>query len=187
MGVCVVMGIDLKPQYPASSYLFQCLASPGGDPVAAKVAAVSLITSSNGLEEISRALCNLSTALEDVSATKAAQLLRPLQDLQKGIFPVTHGPGTRRYGKFDELMEAKNSSWYIADQSNLRDSFLGVLPLLALPVEDLASIRELLKVLRLDDRVLSKLAEKGVQARGRVSNHQPYTALLQERAPFIKA
>jgi hypothetical protein len=36
---------------------------------------------------------DISTALKDVDASKAAQLLRPLHD--KPLFPVTNGPGNR--------------------------------------------------------------------------------------------
>lgn len=181
------MGINLKPEYPGSSYLFRCLASPGGDPVAAKVAAAARITSSNKLEDISRCLRDLSTALKEVSATKGAQLLRPLRDKQKKIFPIIHGPGSRKCGKFDELMGLETANWYVADMPNLRDSFVGILPLLALSVEDVVSIRGLLTVLRLDDRILSKLAVKNTQPRGRVTTHRSYMAWLRGRAPFIKA
>ena len=187
MGVCIAMGIDLKSEYPASSYLFQCLGAPGGDPVAAKVAAASRITSSSKLEDISRCLCDLSAALTNISATKASQLLKTLQNKQTAIFPITYGARETKYGQFDKLVGSKTKDWYIADLPDLRNSFIGVLPLLALSVEDISSIQELLAVLRLDDRILSKLTVKHAHPRGRVATHQPYMSLLNERMPFIKA
>lgn len=185
IGKCIVMGVDVKSEYPTSSYLFRCLESPAGDPVAAKVAITCQIDCSTKLKVISGFICDLSTALKDVNTTKAAQLLRPLQN--RRIFPIIDRPGTGKYDGFDQLMDSKDTSWYIADQPNVRGSFLGKLPLLALPVEHVSSIRELLSVLRLDDRILSKLARPSTQPRGRVITHWSYMALLRERAPFLKA
>jgi hypothetical protein len=184
MSECISMRIDIKSEYPSSSYLFQCLASPAGDPIAAKVAAASFINSSTKLEVISRFFCELTAALKDVNATKGAQLLRPLHN--KPIFPITNGLGNSIYDQFDELLNLENTSWFIADTPGVRNSFLGKRPLLALPVEDVASLECLLGVLRLEGRILSRITTSRTYPKGRVTTHWAYTALLREKAPFIK-
>ncbi|KAI3318140.1 hypothetical protein HD806DRAFT_549483 [Xylariaceae sp. AK1471] len=184
MNECISMRIDIKSEYPNSSYLFQCLASPAGDPIAAKVAAASFINSSTKLEVISRFFYDLTATIEDVNTTKASQLLRPLHN--KPIFPITDGLGKSKYDQFDQLLDLKNSSWFIADQPDLRDSFLNKLPLLALRVEDVASMRCLLCVLRLEGRILSQLTTSRTCPKGRVTTHWAYTACLRGKAPFIK-
>jgi hypothetical protein len=112
-------------------------------------------------------------------------LLRPLHSM--AIFPVTDGLGDSKYDRFDQLLSLKSPSWYIADQSGVRASFLGTLPLLALPVKDIASLMGLMGVLRLEDRILSRLARNRTQPTGRVTTHWSYTAALREKAPFIRA
>jgi hypothetical protein len=179
---CISRDITIESEYPSSSYLFRCLISPRGDPVGPIVATATLITSSTRLEDISRLFRDVSTALKDISTSQAAQLLRPLQD--KSIFPITNNLGKRGY---DKLLDVHNTSWYIADQPLIRESFLGKLPLLALPIEDLSALDNLLRVLRLDGRMLSKLATSLTQSRGRVTTHWARTGSLREKSPFINA
>ncbi|KAF2812279.1 uncharacterized protein BDZ99DRAFT_518138 [Mytilinidion resinicola] len=182
MKECISRDITIESKYPTSSYLFRCLISPGGDPIAPIVATATLITSSTKLDDISRLFRDISTALKDVNTSKAAQLLRPLQSKQ--IFPITNGPGKSKY---DNLLDLYNTSWFIADKPLIRESFHGKIPLLALPIEDLPALQDLFRVLRLDGRMLSKLATNRTQAKGRHSTHWAYTASLREKAPFIKA
>lgn len=153
MKECLLREITIKSEYPSSSYLFRCLRSPSGDPIASIVATATLITSSSKLEDISRLFRDIGTALKDVNTSKAAQLLRPLQ--KRSVFPITNGPGSRRY---DNLLDAHNTSWFIADRPVMRESFHGKLPLLAVPLEDLPALDNLFRVLRLDGRMLSTLA-----------------------------
>ena len=182
MKECISRDIVIESDYPSSTYLFRCLLSPGGDPIAPIVAAATLITSSSKLEDISRLFRDVSRALKDVNANKAAQLLRPLQN--GSIFPITNGDGKRSY---DDLLGVHNTSWFIADRPSIRKSFHGKLPLLALPIEDLAALEDLFRVLRLDSRILSKLTASRTQPKGRVITHWAYTASLRAKSPFIKA
>ena len=176
------MDITIESEYPSSSYLFRCLRSPSGDPIAPIVATASLISSSSKLEDISRLFRDISTALKDVNTSEAAQLLRPLQN--KSLFPITNGLGKRRY---DDLLDVRNTSWFIADRPLIRESFHGKLPLLALSIEDLPALEDLFRVLRLDVRMLSKLATSRPHPKGRVTTHWAYTASLREKGPFIIA
>ena len=114
------------------------------------VAAVNLITSSNKLNDISRLFRNIRTALKDVNFSKAAQLLRPLQN--KSVFPITNG--FKKHG-YDKLLDVQNTSWFIADRPLIRESFYGKIPLLALSIEDLTALQDLIRVFTLEDRLLS--------------------------------
>ena len=185
MNECKLRGIDTKSLHSRSSYLFGCLESAGGDPVTVAVRAASSISISTGLETITRLFCDLSVALKDVNVTTAAQLLRPLQD--KAIFPVLHPSRGRSGDKYDSLAVLNDSSWFIADQPRIRESFLSKLPLLALLVRDVSRLQDLLRVLRLEDRMLSKLALSRTQSKGQVERNWGYTATLLKRVPFIQA
>jgi hypothetical protein len=182
MKECISRNITIESDYPTNSYLFRCLISPHGDPIALIIATAALISSSTKLEDISRLFRDVSTALKDVNTSKAAQLLRPLRD--KPVFPITNGLAERGY---DKLLDLHNTSWYIADRPLMRESFLGQLPLLALPIEDLSALEDLFRALRLDGRILSKLATSRTQQRGRTQTHLTYTSSLRKKSPFIKA
>lgn len=146
------------------------------------VATASFITSSTKLEDISRLFRNINKELKDVNASKAAQLLKPLQD--KSIFPITNGPGTNGY---DSLLDIHNTTWFIADQPLLRESFHGKTPLLALPIEDISELEDMFRVLRLDDRFLSRRTTNRTQGKGRIAMHWAYTSSLRRKSPFITA
>ena len=179
---CLAKRLAVESQYPSSSYLFRCLSSPSGDPIASIVASATLITTSSRLEDISRLFSAINKALKDVNASQAAELLRPLHRLS--IFPVTDGLGDCAY---DRLASMYDDSWFIADRPLLRKSFHGKVPLLALSVEDLATSKDMLHVLRLDDRLMSKSATIQAHPVGRVTTHWALSASLRAKSPFIKA
>ncbi|PMD47662.1 hypothetical protein L207DRAFT_415975, partial [Hyaloscypha variabilis F] len=182
MDECISNEVSIESDYPTSSYLFRCLLSPSGDPIAPLVAAATLVTSSSRLEDISRHFRNISKALKDVNASKAAQLLRPLQ--HRSIFPIINYGGKRSY---DDLTGLHDTSWFIADRPSIRESLRGKIPLLALPIEDLPALEDLFHVLRLKNRLLSKITTIRTNPKGRVTTHWSYTASLRAKAPFIKA
>ena len=182
MRECLSRDITIESEYPNSSYLFRSLRSPSGDPIAPIIATATLITSSSKLEDISRLFRAISTALSDVNTNKAAQLLRPLQS--KSVFPVRNGLGKREY---NNLVDLHDTSWFIADRPLLQESFHGKVPLLAVPIEDLHALKDLFRVLRLDGRMLSKLATSQTHPQGLVTTHWAYTASLRAKSPFIKA
>ena len=182
MGECVSKDISIESDYPISTYLFRCLLSPIGDPIAPIVASATLITSTSKLKDISRLFRKISKALKDVNASKAAQLLRPLQN--RWIFPVTTSRGKHGY---DDLLSVQDASWFIADRISIRESFHGKIPLLALPIEDLAALTNFFRVLRLDTRFLSKLVTTQTHPKGQVTTHWAYTASFRAKSPFLKA
>ena len=178
------MGTKPQTEYPTISYLFKRLISPGGDPIAAKMAAVCLINPSTSLEAITGLLRDLNTLLEDISHTQTAQLLKPLH--KKRIFPIL-GNASQRQGEFDWLSDGQDTSWLIADQRELKESFLGRIPLLAFRPEEIHALKHIISALGLECQFLSKRVRSRTHPRGRVALHAASTALLAARAPFIKA
>lgn len=179
---CLAQNITIEYEYPSSSYLFRCLSSPSGDPIAALVATTAFITSSSKLEDISSLFRNISKALKDVTSSQAAQLLRPLQ--KSTIFPIILDSEDREY---DRLSSMDDVSWFIADHPLIRKSFRRKLPLLALSNGDIAASKDLLRVLRLDDRLLSKLAKSHTHPVGRLKTHWAWTSSLRAKRPFLRA
>jgi hypothetical protein len=174
--------INIESQYPGSSYLFRCLLSPSGDPIAGLVHTITLINSSSKLEDISRLFQDISNSLKDVNASKAAHLLRPLRS--RSIFPVSTTAEGREY---NSLLDLHNADWFIADQPLIRTSFHGKLPLLALPVADLAAMENLFRILRLEGRKLSKIVTSQTVAKGQIKAHWAYTKALRSKTLFIEA
>jgi hypothetical protein len=182
MEECISKDIDIELEYPGSAYLFRSLIDPRGDAIAALVARATLITSSTKLEDISRLFKDVSTALKDINISKIALLLKPLQ--HKRIFPITNGVDDETY---EDLQDVHNNTWYIADQSDLRESFYGKLPLLAFTTEDIAAMEDMFRVLRLDSRRLSKRTQCRTIPKGRVTVHWPYTESLRDKCGFLTA
>jgi hypothetical protein len=179
---CLACNIAIEDEYPSCSYLFRCLSSPSGDPIASLVASTALISSTSKLEDISRLFRNINKALRDVTSSQAAQLLRPLQN--RTVIPVVKHIGTCT---FDYLSSINDATWYIADRPLIRESFKYRLPLLALSAGDVAALDDLLRVLRLENRLLSKLATCQSRPVGRVKTHWAWTSSLQSKRPFFRA
>lgn len=146
------------------------------------LATAKFITSSSKLDDIIRFFRDISKALKDINASQAAELLRPLRNLS--AFPISDGPGQ---STFDRLLGLNDRSWFVADRPLLRRSFHGKIPLLAFPDEILALLDDVLRVLRLDDRFLSKLTKSQTRPGGRPTIHWGWTKSLREKAPFIQA
>jgi hypothetical protein len=179
---CLTQNIAIEDEYPSSSYLFRCLRSPSGDPIASLVARAALISSSSKLEDMSCLFGNISKALKNVTSSQAAQLLRPLH--RATVFPVVNNPGDHIY---DRLSGMWDPSWFIADRPLIRKSFYGKLPLLALSTRDIAASEDLFRVLRLDNRLLSKLVTDRTRPVGRVKTHWALTSSLRAKRPFLRA
>ncbi|GAB1312753.1 hypothetical protein MFIFM68171_02963 [Madurella fahalii] len=179
---CVSRSANVETEYTRGAYFLQCLKCPEVDPISTLVETATMLTCSSKLGAISGFFRDVSKALKDFGTSKAAQLLRPLWD--QSIFLVTYGAGKREY---NALLSLRENSWFIADRLLICESMHGKLPLLALPVEDLPALEDLNHLLRLEDRILSRLVTSRTQPKGRISMDWRYTAFLQERSPFIRA
>ncbi|UPX11197.1 uncharacterized protein EKO05_0001817 [Ascochyta rabiei] len=182
MGTCISQGIDVTSVYTNCSYLFRCLYSPSGDPVAGLVHAITMISSFSSLEDIARLFRELSRLLKGVNSSKLSLLLKPLQN--KAIIPVVDGFQKTGY---DRLVSVYDTAWFIADHANLVASFTGVVPLLAFLTQDLPAIEDLLRALRLEGRKISKSSRSQTRVAGQTRLDARYAENFRLKIPFIKA
>lgn len=113
------------------------------------------------------------------TATEVAEIKGSLQ-----IFPVVSVQNQDiPYG---QLATADDSNkWLVADRAVFRKQFQDVLPILALSVETVLSIRDFLFMLGLKDRFLSEMATAITEAHGDVSLNQKLTDQYRSRCDFI--
>ena len=179
---CLAQEIDLESTYSSCSYLFRCLVSPSGDPIGGLVHNMTLINTSSKLEDIAHLFREVSNLLKDVSTSKAALLLKPLKS--KAIIPVVDGS---KRPEFDGLLDILDRSWFVADQPKLIESFTGVVPLLALSIQDLPAVENLFRALRIEGRKMSKMVTSQTVALGQTRSDFRHTDAFRSKSPFIKA
>lgn len=179
---CVLKGIDLSLSHAHCSYLFRCLISPSGDPIGGLIYAMTMINSSSKIDDIARLFREVSKLLKDIGPSKAALLLKPLQS--KAIFPITNGSKSQSY---DVLLGAYDEDWFIADQADIFASFTAVVPLLALSIQDLPAVQDLLRALRVNGRYISKMTTSQIRVVGDTRSDIRYTEEFRSKSPFIKA
>ncbi|KAG9198551.1 hypothetical protein G6514_009853 [Epicoccum nigrum] len=182
MANCTSQGIDLTSIYVGCSFLFRCLYTPSGDPIGGLVHAITMITSSSKLENITRLFRELNKSLQDINSSKIALLLKPLHD--KPIFPVVDEAKDAGY---DRLLSLHNKSWFIADSADLMESFTGIVPLLAFPAQDLPMVENVLQALRVDGRVISKRSTNHTRVIGQTKSGFHLANSFSRKIPFLKA
>jgi hypothetical protein len=109
---------------------------------------------------------------------------RSLQSAREGrIWPISQGILSP---DFDDLMSANVSSeWFIADRVALRESFNGIIPLLAFQVNDIGRMERVLKALGVEERRLSIAAKSVPETEGSVEMHQGHTEAFRSKFGFI--
>lgn len=148
-------------------------------------------------EHISQVLVNLSRYLEKedhVPVTippkaknpdsQAPSLVERLQALSRiPTLPIKH-----RYSEFafDYLSTSdERGQWFIADRWHLRQSFEGLVPLLALTVASVAKVSFLIKILNLEHRLLSRVAHGIPRIRGSSKECPRQTLSLRAKSRSI--
>jgi hypothetical protein len=87
---------------------------------------------------------------------------------------------------FDQLSTAEESDmWFIADRWHLRQSFEGMIPMLALSVDCVNKVRPLLERLGLEYRMLSRIVSGVPKTEGPTLPQCQYTTLLRAKARSI--
>lgn len=139
------------------------------------------ITAADDLKYISQLF--LALALQLAKETEALDDEVVKSFCQRSIFPVKTATSQ---STFDSLRAAQDSDiWFIADRRHLRQSFEGLLPLLAFTVEDIAEMGDLVKGLGLSHRLLSEAATETPTPEGRLEFDAIYTNSLRRKARFI--
>lgn len=126
---------------------------------------------------LQRSLPNGAEELVDLGLTKKLR--------QRRIFPILRGNG-RLGSDFDDLgrMEA-DCFWLVADRQHLRKSFQGLVPLLSVSETRFPVIRELLRALNLENRCLSRHAERKVMGDGDAVFLEGFSVIMRKKTRFI--
>ena len=99
------------------------------------------------------------------------------------IFPIT---STVLNWTYESLKSGiGNEIWFIADRHHLRESFDGVVPLLAFGVNEVGQLLPALRLMGLENRLLSRRVEDVTGIPGSSHLHRRYTAYLRRRVKFI--
>ena len=105
---------------------------------------------------------------------------------QTAIFPIQTKDSNFTFDTFRYLSPAHGREmWLIADRWHLRQSFEGLIPLLALPVATVGKISHLIKVLNLDNRLLSNVAQGIPTIRGLSKTCPQQTLSLRAKSRSI--
>jgi hypothetical protein len=147
-------------------------------------------------EHISQVFVTLNRYLEkedDVpipSHLKAKNPVSEVHSLVEGIealngnpiFPIKTGDSNR---SFHLSTSSGNDMWFIADRWHLRQSFEGLVPLLALTVASIEKLSFLIKRLNLEHRLLSKVARGIPKIRGLSKICPQHTFSLRSKSRSI--
>jgi hypothetical protein len=148
------------------------------------------IEASDNIEYISAVFFALSTNLQHSDdAQKASDygdITKHGMLIQARIFPIETKINEIGHATFHHLSSARQRDiWFIADRVHLRQSFEGLVPLLALNVEGVERIRVLITKLKLEHRLLSEVAQGLPRAFGASRTCSAYTRLLRAKSRFI--
>ena len=99
------------------------------------------------------------------------------------IFPINDG---RSNSAFDYMSSARDlNMWFIADRQHLQQSFEGHVPLLALSVDVIEEIPELISSLGLNDRLLTHAANAYIETEDSTQIHADFTVAFRSKAYHI--
>jgi hypothetical protein len=77
------------------------------------------------------------------------------------------------------------SEWFIADTTPLRTTFAGIVPLLDIKVDDLGAMDQILEIMGLKNRFLSKCASSIPTTEGAVELNEALTKTFKSRDDYI--
>lgn len=123
----------------------------------------------------------LSQVFVSMNRFLTMEVTKPTQSSFHGLkFPVLVKETSTR---FDWLVSAGTANvWFIADRLHLRQSFEGLIPLLAMEVEVVDQLRPLIEFLDLGPRLLSKVAQGVPRIKGLSTPCAMYTSSLRAKS-----
>ncbi len=87
-------------------------------------------------------------------------------------------------GKFDKMMSAEKE-WFIADTLALRQSFSGIVPLLAFEIDEIARMERLICGLGMGRKLLTRCIKSIPRTEGRVAIHPEFTQAMESKFEFL--
>jgi len=175
----------LRDFYPEHQKLFSETLGIANTTWATLMEEAGHIEATDSLEYISQVFVAISGHLktEGEAIVTTADNRAVLTLTQSRIFPIE----TKKTGfAFDLLSTARESDmWFIADRWHLRQSFEGLVPLLALDVGFVEKIHTLIQTLRLEGRLLSNVSHGIPKTVGACKLHTQYTISLRAKSRLI--
>lgn len=139
------------------------------------------IQPSDDLAYISRIFRALDTYVEEADSTGKQEIIASTSHAY--IFPIDAGQSGLGFDYMSSVRDV--NIWFIADRVHLKESFHGLVPLLAIKADLVENIPHLLKALDLRDRLLTEAAGSDVQTQGTEKVHTTFTAQFRAKVPFI--
>jgi len=172
----------LEAEYPTCTTLLRSLLITQDGAFAPVLARATSISASMELCDISRIFRDLDKGIRTMSRQNALKSLRPLTSHR--MVPVIN---SQRASGFDYLAQTSDTSVYIADRSELLESFRGIVPLLAFTREDLSEMQELFSIMRVKWLRLQEVVRSDTSPRGQINAHYDYTARLRARSDYLQS
>lgn len=137
---------------------------------------------SDDLEYISEVFKAINKVLEDSGDKRASStIIEAFKTAQ--IFPINTGISN---SAFDYLGTAHDlDMWFIADRPHFKESFEGIVPLLALGADAVTKIQTTIDALGLSGRLLTRLADAVTETSGPTQKHLACTTWLRGKANHI--
>jgi len=101
------------------------------------------------------------------------------------IIPVTDTATAETFGQSFNRLLTPGSEFFIADTKHMLSSFVGLVPLLAFGVDDLAKMKRLLQGLQMNPKRLGRAAQSLPRTTGKGELHRKWTEWFQARFEFM--
>lgn len=175
---CLRIHFSLKDIYPSCKRLFTDVLGVGDVTMKDLILEIVMFRQSDDLSYMRDVFVELEKFLEnDKTYTMNLQSLNG-----KSVWPVIQMKHAA--GDFDDLRSSK-TEWFIADTQPLRDSFVGIVPLLAFSTDDISRMERLFHGLELDSKRLSRAVKSVPRTEGRVAAHIAHTEMFRSKYDFI--
>jgi hypothetical protein len=139
------------------------------------------LQASDDVNYITKVFQELNSYVEEAYAARKHEIIDALSDAN--IFPIKNG---RSGAKFDYMSSAQDlDMWFIADRLHLKESFDGLIPLLALEVDVVEKISMLISNLGLSNRLLTIAAGSDIAAEGSTQLHVEFTTSFRAKTHHI--
>jgi hypothetical protein len=123
----------------------------------------------------------LNTFVREAKSDSKTDIVQALSEAY--IFPINAGQSD---SAFDYMSSARDlNMWFIADRQHLHESFVGLVPILALPVDVIEKLPRLISHLGLSNRLLTHAAGSELKAEGVTQVHTEFTASFRSKARHI--
>jgi hypothetical protein len=168
---------NIKGVYPENKFLFGILKIEWAVGIEALISEANHITGSDSLAYVLGNLQEINNYLEETPAL-ANPVVQSLSTSR--IFPIFS------FKAGSNLQSASSSlDWFIADRTHFRDSFYGLLPLLAIEARRIEKFAYFLKILHCSERRLSSAAECIPANPESFRPESVYSKMLKSKTRFI--